>query len=423
MDLQQKIVHQYKPLSNNDSVLKHIRDKSIALFEKKGFPTTKDEEWKYTNLNRVLSKNYNLSEEQAQISFDDIRSYLLNADNYRVVFVNGRLNHRLSKIPIDFSVKNLTDLDDDTLSKYLCQISYNEQEIVAINNSMINEGIYIEVPKAKTVKEPLEIIHITESDQDIMKCTRSVIVVNKNAEINIVERHCNLSDNVVFTNGVSEIFVKENANLYYYKLQNDSLKSNMVDYTFVSQQTGSNATVDTFSFGGDFTRNNLYFYLNGENATSNLNSVSMLDHKQLVDNHTTVEHRVPHCNSNEMYKGVYKGESNGVFNGKVIVYPNAQKTNGFQQNNNILLSKNARVNTKPQLEIFADDVRCSHGCTVGQIDKDTLFYLRSRGLSKSKAQALMIYAFVSEVLQNMKIEELKEYIIRIIAKKTETIFI
>ena len=233
----------------------------------------------------------------------------------------------------------------------------------------------------------------------------------------IIERHQSLTENEVFTNSVTEIFAAKDAHVDYYKVQNDANTASLVDNTYISQKNNSVVKVHTFSFGGKLTRNNLNFYQNGERIDSTLKGVTILGEKQHVDHHTLVHHAQPNCESHQDYKGIFGEKSTGVFNGKIIVDKIAQKTNAFQQNNNILLSDKASINTKPQLEIFADDVRCSHGCTIGQLDDDALFYLRSRGIPKKEATALMMYAFANNVLESVRIPELKARINKIIASK------
>ena len=246
---------------------------------------------------------------------------------------------------------------------------------------------------------------------------RNLVVVEENSELEIIESHQSLTVNPIFTNSVTEIFALRNSNVDYYKIQNDVITSSLVDNTYVSQKRNSEVKVHTFSFGGKLTRNNLNFYQKDKAINSTMNGVTIIDCDQLVDHHTLVHHANPNCESHQDYKGIYSGKSTGVFNGKIIVDKVAQKTNAFQQNNNILLDDKSTVNSKPQLEIFADDVKCSHGCTIGQLDKDALFYLRARGIPKIDAKALLTYAFANNVLESINIPELKHKIKKIIAKK------
>ena len=246
---------------------------------------------------------------------------------------------------------------------------------------------------------------------------RNLIIAEENAELQIIERHQSLTSNDVLTNSVTEIFAAKNSIVDYYKVQNDKDSASLIDNTFIAQKHGSAVHVHTFSFGGNITRNNLNFYQQGERIDSTLKGVTILNKKQHVDHHTLVHHREPNCESHQDYKGIFGDNATGVFNGKIIVDQIAQKTNAFQQNNNVLISDKATINTKPQLEIFADDVKCSHGCTIGQLDEEALFYLKTRGIPKKEAEALLMYAFANNVLESVRIPELKARIKKLIANK------
>jgi Fe-S cluster assembly protein SufD len=242
-------------------------------------------------------------------------------------------------------------------------------------------------------------------------------VVDENSHVQIVERHQSLTSNPVLTNSVTEIFAGKRAIVDYYKIQNDNEKASLIDNTFIKQKRESIASVHTFSFGGKLIRNNLNFYQEGERMDSILKGITIIGNKQHVDHNTLVHHLEPNCESHQDYKGIFSENSTGVFNGKIIVDKKAQKTNAFQSNNNILLSDKATINSKPQLEIFADDVKCSHGCTIGQLDESAMFYMRSRGIPEKEAKALLMFAFSNNVLSSVKIPELKQRITKIIANK------
>jgi Fe-S cluster assembly protein SufD len=246
---------------------------------------------------------------------------------------------------------------------------------------------------------------------------RNLIVVDENSHVQIIERHQSLTDNQVLTNSVSEVFVNKRAIVDYYKIQNDNLNASLIDNTYIKQKQESICSVHTFSFGGKLTRNNLNFSQQGERINSTLKGVTIIGDKQHVDHNTLVHHLEPNCESHQDYKGIFGDSATGVFNGKIIVDKIAQKTNAFQSNKNILVSDKATINTKPQLEIFADDVKCSHGCTVGQLDESAMFYLRSRGIPEKEAKALLMYAFSNNVLNSVKIPEIKQRINKIIANK------
>jgi Fe-S cluster assembly protein SufD len=268
------------------------------------------------------------------------------------------------------------------------------------------------------VEKPIQIVYFSTGDESaLMQQPRSLIVVEENSYVQVIERHQSLTDNPVLTNSVTEVFAKKRAIVDYYKIQNDNDNASLIDNTFINQRQESQCSVHTFSLGGKLTRNNLNFYQNGERINSVLKGITIIEDKQHVDHNTLVHHIEPNCESHQDYKGVFGESSTGVFNGKVIVDKEAQKTNAFQSNNNILLSDKASINTKPQLEIFADDVKCSHGCTIGQLDDNAMFYLRSRGIPEKEAKALLMYAFANNVLDSVKIAKLKVRINKLIAEK------
>ncbi|HCP41635.1 MAG TPA: Fe-S cluster assembly protein SufD [Cryomorphaceae bacterium] len=402
----------------------NMRKEALDRFETAGFPTTRDEEWKYTNLKPVLKHDYKIMlKSESAVSFGDIKQYLLsNLDTYKLVFINGKYSSWLSE-----STHQSYDICTfaaalnkypDVIAKYLGKAAPAGETFVDLNTAFADDGAYIRVKANQTVDKPIEILYITTDENGTsFSQNRNLIIVEQNAEVQVLERHQNLGTAESFTNFVSEVFAAPDARLNYYKVQNDSDKASLVDNTHVNQETGSLVHVGTYSFGGKLVRNNLNFYSGGEHAESHMDGITIIGDGQTVDHHTLVDHQEPHCYSRELYKGIYLGNSHGVFNGKVLVRQKAQKTNAFQQNDNILLSDKAKVDTKPQLEIFADDVRCSHGCTVGQLDKNALFYLRSRGIPKFEAQGLMTYAFASDALEYIKIPQLQKRLNGVIAEK------
>ena len=267
-------------------------------------------------------------------------------------------------------------------------------------------------------EKPIEIIHFsTGKEKALWLQPRNLIIVDQNAQVQILERHQSLREHDVVSNSVTEIYTHQDALVDYYKIQNDLSTASLIDNTYISQDKNSNVRVHTFSLGGKLIRNNLNFYLKGQYCNSTLKGVTLLEDHQHVDHYTLVDHISPNCESHQDYKGVFSKGSKGVFNGKIHVDQSAQKTNAFQQNNNILLDDKATVNTKPQLEIFADDVKCSHGCTVGQLDEEALFYLMSRGIPKKEAKALMTYAFANNLLESVELPILKKRINKLIARK------
>jgi len=428
MSLKEKLVSSFfafEDYIDADSHIHEMRNSAIKSFEEKGFPTKKEEAWKYTSLNSILKEDYCVfPKKENTVEFKDVKKYFLHEiDTYKIVFIDGIYNSFLSETTHD---KVDVCLMSSALSKpkykavienYFNKIA-KEESLTSLNTAFAKEGAYIFIPKHREVEKPIEIINFaTGNEAALLLQPRNLIVVEENAHVQIIERHQSLTSNPVFTNVVTEIFAEKNASVDYYKIQNDNHSASLIDNTYISQRGGSNASVHTFSFGGKLIRNNLNFYQKGERINSTLKGVTLIEDKQLVDHYTLVNHIEPNCESHQDYKGIFAGNSTGVFNGRIIVEKEAQKTDAFQQNNNILIDNNASINSKPQLEIFADDVKCSHGCTIGQLDEDALFYLQTRGIRKKEAQALLMYAFASNVLDSVKIPELKSRITKLIANK------
>ncbi len=426
MDLKEQLITSYTASQNaiHNTHLLELRKEAIAVFKEKGFPTIKDEEWKYTNLKSVLKTPYELFSKNNAIDKTLVEKHLLNdLDSYTMVFVNGIFSPSFSTVNAEnFIIINLAlalqnDQYQDIILKYLGSVVPKEDHFSALNTSYAKEGLFVYVPKGKVVDKMIQVLYLYT--ENTFNQPRNLIVVEDQAEVKIMEQHKTLSENAVFTNTVTEMVVGKEAHSHYYKIQNDKETASLIDNTFVAHEEKSTVSVYTFSFNGNIIRNNLNFYHKGEYLESNMYGVNFLEGNTLVDNHTLIGHRVPNCESNELYKSIYDGNTKGVFNGKVLVDKEAQKTNAYQQNDNVLLSKNASIDTKPQLEIFADDVLCSHGCTVGQLDETGMFYLRQRGIPEKEARALLLFAFTSEVMEKVTVEPIKNYVNKIIAKRLQ----
>lgn len=412
----------------NPNFFSEERKEALKKFEQIGFPKKKDEEYKYTDLEEIVSKDYTFApKENYSLSSEQVSSLILDQENFDwIVFVNGKLQSKLSKISIDNA--ELLSLDfvlgeekyQLLLEQHLNKIASKEVAFTNLNSAYFGNGFFLHIPKNTVIEKPIQVLYLSQNQEGhTFYNTRNLLIVEEGAKVEVIESHYNFDKSFVFTNSVTEIFVASNAKADWHKLQNDSENSYLVDNTFAKQERDSLATVNTFSFGGKLVRNNLDFIHNGENINSFMNGVTVIGKEQLVDHHTAVHHNEPNCESYQNYKGVFKDQAHGVFNGKVFVNKIAQKTNAYQQNNNILLSEGARIDTKPQLEIFADDVKCSHGCTVGQLNEEALFYLRARGISKQEAQALLLYAFANDAMENIDIEPLKLKVSRLLAEKLE----
>jgi Fe-S cluster assembly protein SufD len=429
MQLSEKLISSFLAFeldTDINSPIHGIRTNAIKKFEELGFPSRKLENWKYTSLNRVIKEDYTVfSKKKNVLDFKNVKNYFIdNIESYKIVIVDGFFDPFLSQTSHDgldiciMSAALNKPKYSKIIKKYFNKTANSEDSLTSLNTAFSKEGAYIHVPKNTVLEKPVEIIHFaTGNEAALMLQPRNLVVVEENSEVEIIESHQSLTDNPVFTNSVTEIFSEKNSKIDYYKIQNDVVTSSLIDNTYISQKRDSDVKVHTFSFGGKLIRNNLNFFQNDEAINSTMKGVTIIDYDQFVDHHTLVHHANPNCESHQDYKGIYSGKSTGVFNGKIIVDKIAQKTNAFQQNNNILLDDKSTINSKPQLEIFADDVKCSHGCTIGQLDQDALFYLRARGIPKKEAKALLTYAFANNVLESVNIPELKYKVKKIIAKK------
>lgn len=428
MELKEKLVSSFLAFESTidiKSPVHDIRTQAIKDFEAFGFPTKKSEAWKYTSLNSVLKNDFALfSKNEVAIEYKDVKKYFVHdLDTYKIVFIDGVYSSHLSTTTHDkFDVCLMSSALTQNRFKAVIDVYFNkiatQDGLVSLNTAYSKEGAYVYLPKNTAGDKPIEIVHFsTGSEVAMLLQPRNLVVVEDNSEVTIIERHQSLSENKTFTNSVTEIYAGKNAHIDYYKIQNDTKNASLIDNTFTEQHDHSVASVHTFSFGGEITRNNLNFVQKGQGIDSILNGVTILEGKTHVDHNTLVEHIAPNCESHQDYKGIFDEKSTGVFNGKIVVDQIAQKTNAFQSNNNVLLSDKATINSKPQLEIFADDVKCSHGCTIGQLDDSALFYLKTRGIPEKEGKALLMYAFANNVLDSVKIPQIKQRINTLIAEK------
>ena len=431
MELKDKLLSSFMVFEDQvdvESPVHDIRSRAIKAFEEKGFPTKREEDWKYTSLNALLQHNYSVfPKTDNALEFKEVKKYFIHdIDSYKIVFIDGVYSSHLSETTHEgmdiclMSAALTRPKYKIIIDNYFNTIAKTGDSLTSLNTAFSKEGAYIYIPKNKVVEKPVQIIHFsTGTEAALMLQPRNLIVVNENSHVQIIERHQSLTSHNVLTNAVTEIYANKRAVVDYYKIQNDEESASLIDNTYIAQKKESQASVHTFSFGGRLTRNNLNFFHKDGQITSTLKGITLIGNKQHVDHHTLVHHAHPHCESYQEYKGIFSDRSTGVFNGKVIVEKEAQKTNAFQQNNNLLTSDKSTINTKPQLEIFADDVKCSHGCTIGQLDENALFYLRSRGIPDKEARALLMYGFANNVLETVKIPELKQRIHKLIAMKLE----
>ena len=411
------------------SPLHQKRRAAMERFELKGFPSTRDEEWKYPNLKPLRGPDYKIFHEGEQsLEFREIKRFFLNdIDTYKIVFVNGKYSSWLSETTHrGFDICTFSaalQRHRHVLDEYFGRSDDEPSSTMDLNTAFAQEGAFIRIGKNAHVDKPVEIVHFTTADAGpSFNQPRNLIVLEEGSSAEVIERHRCLGEQETLTNAVSEVFLGAQARLSLFRIQNDAPQAGLIDHTNIHLSRDAHAHTATFSMGGRFVRNDLAFFFNEPNATAQLDGLSLLDGGEFADQHTLVDHRVPHCESREFYKGVYGGAAKGVFNGRVMVRPKAQKTNAFQENKNLLLSEKAAVDTKPQLEIFADDVKCSHGCTVGQLDEEALFYLRSRGIPEHESKALLLYAFGDEVIQRVPLKALRQRLHRLMAQKLDVDF-
>lgn len=402
----------------NPSMLDQYTDSSdrtaqLEQFKTLGLPTRTNEEWKYTNLKKFINTDWSF--DVASADTDVVVPEKISENALQFVFVNGLFQAELSDaFPSSVVMGNLAN--QSNLPESFGKIAVKEGDsMLALNKALYNDGLFIHVKKSQIVEERIELVFINKTTTASMTSPRNFYVVEENAQVKITERHFNQGSEEHFTNVLTEGSVAANGRLVICKIQNDTSLSSLIDHTWITQEKQSHAQVDTFSFDGKLIRNNLQFLHTGEHLESHLRAITIGKEKSHIDHSTLVDHAMPNGFSNQMYKGIYGGKSNGVFNGRIMVRKDAQKTNAFQQNNNILTSKTASIDTKPQLEIFADDVKCSHGCTIGQMDEKAIFFMQQRGIPKKEATALLTFAFANEALENVTDEALNLFIRKEIA--------
>jgi Fe-S cluster assembly protein SufD len=406
--------------------LKGLRSRAIENFKALGIPTSRHEEWKYTRVSAVFQKDLHFGT-QTDLKPADIAPFHLPGRDKAIelFFVNGFFNAELSTLSTDIVV---LPLEAAAASEYTSIVSdhlghsakYHPDGINALNTAFVNGGMFIMVKKGKRVENPVYIYYINDNrSASTFALPRTLIYVSAGADIQIAEHYISMGQHESFTNQVTEIIVEKDAIVNYYKIQNEGPTASQVSTTHFRQIGKSLTNATTISLSGALVRNNLNMVMEAEYGESHMYGLYLLDGKTHVDNHTIVDNVKPNCFSNELYKGIMDGESSGVFNGKIFVQVDAQKTNAYQSNKNVLLTDTASVNTKPQLEIYADDVKCSHGCTVGKLDEEAMFYLRSRGISEKNAKSLLLHAFAVDILDNIKTEPLRDYVDKLISARLE----
>lgn len=411
-----------------NAALQAIRQNAINSFLSQGIPSRKNEEYKYSNPEKLFKAEYSIltAALNTSLNLESIKQFkIADVSENHIVLLNGFYSKQLSsvsKLPQGVIVTDLASAfqnHTEILAKHFAKYAdVNADSFIALNTSFASDGLFIYVPDKVVIERPLHIINVISVNETSLIQPRNLFIVGKAAEVKIIESFDTYQLNVKATvNVVTEISVAENARLQYYKLQNDCENIYLVNTTQVQQQGKSHFDTNTVTLNGEWVRNNLNIVADAENCETHLNGLFITRDNQHVDNHTLVDHQKPNCESNQLYKGILDGKSTGVFNGKIYVRRDAQKINAYQSSKNILLSDDATINTKPQLEIYANDVKCSHGSSTGHLNEDALFYLRSRGLGTENARRMLLYAFAADAINTIRIESLRLHIDGLIEKK------
>ncbi len=413
-------------LKGAPAFIKNIRDEGIAEFGKLGMPAKKSERYKYTFLDPFFAKEYNrkITADKFSFELDDIfKCDVPDIGTDVIIVVNGFYyfkNQINGNLPGNIWIGSLSKAIEEKpewVEKYLAKTATYDDGLIALNTALFTDGYVVHVPKNAILEKPLQIINILLSEENLMVQQRNLIVMDENSSANIVVCDHSLSAKDFLTNSITEVFLADGARLDLNSLQNEHNGSVKVSGVFINQEQNSYLSNNTYTLHGGIVRNNLKIILNGEGAEANASGLFLTDKTQHVDNYVFINHAKPHCTSNQIFKGVLDDISTGSFNGRILVSRDAQKTMAYQKSSNLLLTKDAKMSARPQLEIYADDVKCSHGSTVGQLDQEALFYLRSRGIGKPEARLLLMFAFTHEIVELIKIKPLKERIDEMVNKR------
>jgi len=389
---------------------------ALRYLEEHGIPTAKHEDYKYCNIDAFIKREFKtVSHDFQPLDKKAVARHTLLKSAIRLVILNGHFAPELSdldSLAVGLTISNLQDADKALVGKHLARYARPDSDgLVALNTAFAGNGLFIHVAAKAAIAQALHIINLVHATDTVIVNPRQLVVVENNAQLTLVESFETMNGSVkAFNNHVSEIVLGENARVESYRLQLEESSAYQVNTTQVHTERYAHYNSHTYTFGGALVRNNLNAVIGNEQAEVHLFGLFVTKGQQLFDNHTLVDHQMPNCESNELYKGIAMDKSTGVFNGKIYVRKDAQKTNAYQSSKNILLSDDATINTKPQLEIYANDVKCSHGTSTGKIDEEAVFYLKSRGIGEESARRLLLQAFAHEVIDQIQIDELKEYV-------------
>ena len=407
-----------KITESSSPYINSFRADAMEKFIQLGIPTRKNESYKYTNLDTFFNhdfKSYFMPSRADFAKAEEFRCDVTDLDAHGIVLLNGfypTINEKLRELQGGIWIGSMNEaagkFGDKIERHYGKYVNGNSDGLVFLNTAMASDGVFIYVPKGVVLKKPIQIVNLVESAEDIFNQHRNLIIVEPGADVTLIICDHTLSPRKFLTNAVTEIFVGENAHFDIIRVQNEHNNAAKITHTFIHQERNSHASSNNITLHGGLVRNSTHHYLGGEGAECNSYGLYLTDKFQHVDNYVNVDHAYPNCTSNQLFKGVLDDMATGAFNGRIYVHQDAQGTIAYQKNNSILLTDDAKMDTKPQLEIYADDVKCSHGATVGQLDDNALFYLRSRGIDKRQARLMLMFGFAHEVIQNIKVEALQE---------------
>src|SRR6476646_4374639 len=405
--------------------LPELRSQAAALVQEQTFPTTRNEEWRFTDLSPLLQVELAVSDRSLAVSPEAVQAFALpEAATSRLVFVNGVYAPELSasaNLPANIFVGNLAALPEELKARsqnYLAKQPGAQEVFTALNTAGLSDAAVVWIAKNQEVATPIHLLFIsTASDRPVLSQPRCLVVAETGSSVTLVEDYVTVGEGVYFTNPVTEIWVEQNAQVSHTRIQRDSQNAFHICKTAVSQARDSRYTCNAVSFGAKLSRHNLEVFQTGEQTEINLNSLTMIGGEQLGDTHSAIAYTQPHGSSRQLHKTIVDGQARAVFNGKVFVPKLAQLTDAGQLNRNLLLSSKARVDTKPQLEITADNVKCSHGATVGQIDPDEIFYLQSRGLDQASARQLLVYAFAIEIIDKIPVTSVRDRLSQLVKQR------
>lgn len=401
--------------------LQALRQRALTQFSTAGLPAKKQEDWKYTSLWNLSQHPFTHQAVASTVDAAQVEDLALLEDAYRLVIVDGVYVATLSQLddlPVGLTVRPFSDALDSVEQQLGQQVALDKVGLTALNTLLMKEGVMVHVAADTVVDKPIELLVINSgATADLATHLRNMIVLDANAQATVVEHYVGVTESVNFTNVVSEVVLAEQAELFHYKLQQESHQAFHIATLAAKQAAGSQWHTQNITLGGKLSRNDVHSRLEGEQSHTTMDGLYLLNDEQHADTHTRIDHLVPNTTSNELYKGVLNDECHGVFNGKVIVHQDAQKTDSNQYNHNLLLSRGCAIDTKPEMEIYADDVKCGHGSTVGQLDMDQLFFLRARGLDDVTARSLLTHAFAVDVLARLPSETIRQALSAVIEQR------